>query len=230
MLNRHFFLSYRSRNVPSIGAMHNNILWDAFAYTKTTGINELQGAFADTVKKQTLVTLDVVMSRTYTQVDLEGFLSRVQLNINSAKTKRKVLPVIIYKEIEDIALNTARKLGFIAFDIGSIFGKNIYRVIENIFSINMDFDKLDSGDTIEETLKILETSGQEEALKQLRGALFEALLYPLMKQLYPNAEIYPGKILYIEHKDGSNSVPFAKVKFQQEIAEGKRLTASFINH
>lgn len=107
--------------MPSTGAMHNNILWDAFAYTKTTGINELQGAFADTVKKQTLVTLDVVISRTYTQVDLEGFLiSRVQLNINSAKTKRKVLPVLIYKEIEDIALNTARKLKFIAFDIRKV--------------------------------------------------------------------------------------------------------------
>jgi hypothetical protein len=196
---------YRSKNIPSVGAQHNNILWDAFGYTKTTGINDLQGAFSDSIKKQTLVTLDIVVSRTYSQTDLEGYLSRVQLHINSAKSKRKVLPILIYSQIEEIALNTARKLGFVAFDLGSIFGKNIYRVIDNLQAINADFDKLSSAQTIDETLEILETSGQEEALKQLRGALFEALLYPLMKRLYPNAEIYPSKILYQQKEDKKQS-------------------------
>jgi hypothetical protein len=144
-----------------------------------------------------------VLSRSYNQIDLDGFLSRVQININSAKSKRKILPIIIYKDIEDSVLNKAKKLGFIAFDIGSIFGRNIYRVVDNLYSINLNLDKLTSGDTIEETLEILETSGQEEALKQLRGALFEALLYPLIKRLYPNAEIYPGKILYQKDEEGA---------------------------
>jgi hypothetical protein len=191
---------YRSKNIPSLGAKHNNILWDAYAYTKTTGINELNGAFSDTVKKQTLVTLDVILSRAYTQTDLDGYLSRIQLHINSARVGRKVLPIIIYGRIEELALNSAKKLGFIAFDIGSIFGKNIYGVLENMKSIHLDFNKVASAETIDKTLEILEASGQEDALKQLRGALFEALLYPLMKRLYPNAEIYPGKILYLQQQ------------------------------
>lgn len=187
---------YRSKNIPSIGASHNNILWDAYGYTKTTGINEIKGALADTMKKQTLVTLDVVVSRPYILIDLEGYLSRIQIHINSAKAGRKVFPIIFYSQIAEIALNTARKLGFVAFDIGSVFGRNIYRIVENLHSINSDVEKLTSTEAIDETLEILESSGQEEALKQLRGALFEALLYPLMKRLYPNGEIYPGKVLY----------------------------------
>lgn len=70
---------YRNRKTPSLGAKHNNFVWDAFAYTQTTGINTTYGAKRQKNSKQALVVLDVVVSRTYEQFDLDGFFGRVQV-------------------------------------------------------------------------------------------------------------------------------------------------------
>ena len=56
---------YRNKKTPAIGAKHNNLVWDAFAYTRATGINSILGSKADTIEKQTLVVLDVLLSGEY---------------------------------------------------------------------------------------------------------------------------------------------------------------------
>ena len=187
---------YRNKKTPHIGAKHNNLVWDAFAYTKTTGINTTLGAKADTLDKQTLVVLDVILSQEYLEENLDGFYDRIQINRNSVKTNtRKILPIIIYKSCSDYTRNKINKLGFMAFDISSIFGTRIYEILNKTEELNT----LLQGDDIEKTvgniLKTIRNAGQEDALKDLKGTLFEFLMYPLLSSIYPASKIIRGKTL-----------------------------------
>lgn len=199
---------YRNKNKPTIGAEHNNLLWDAFGYTKTTGINTISAKIAKTQDKQTLVILDIVISRDYDQIDLDGFLSRIQININSVKSaKRKVLPIIIYKSASSFLLNKIKSLGFLSFDLGSIYGSNIFGILDNLSKLQLNKNLIDSEDfetTIEETLKTIKNSGQEDQLKALKGTLFEVMMYQVLKHQYPSAEIQPN-VYYSKKRNNKDS-------------------------
>lgn len=195
---------FRNKSTPSIGTVHNNLLWDAFGYTKATGLNPVSAKVASTIEKQTLVVVDVVMSRDYNQLDLDGFLSRVQININAVTTgTRKIIPVVIYRSCSEYILKTLKSLGFLCYDIGSIYGSNIFAILENVSKLqfnqkllqNEEFEK-----TIEETLLTIKNSGQEDQLKALKGTLFEVMMYQVLKHQYPNADIttnvYYSKIIF----------------------------------
>ncbi|WP_276347909.1 hypothetical protein [Daejeonella sp. JGW-45] len=189
---------YRNKKTPSIGAEQNSLVWDALAYTKTTGINPTLGAEATTIDKQTFVPLDIVIHRPYEQVDLDGFYNRVQIVINSVKTTvRKVLPIVIYRDASELIINSLSKLGFLAFNISSIFGTRIHEVITKFseIQIGMDPDEDDIQKTVTSILSTLKSAGQDDNLKDLKGTLFEFLLYPVLKTFYPNAEIIHGKTL-----------------------------------
>jgi hypothetical protein len=194
---------YRNKKMPHIGAKHNNLIWDAFAYTRATGINPILGAKAETTDKQTLVVLDVVLVDEYSAIHLDAFLARIQINRKSViKEERKTLPIIIYKSCSQKTINTIKKNGIISFDISAIFGTKIYQVLNGIKELSGLLKGSDSvEETIEDILSAINNSGQDEALKELRGTLFEFLMYPLLKTLYPNASIERGKILTIE-KEG----------------------------
>ncbi|WP_284653511.1 hypothetical protein [Flavobacterium terrisoli] len=188
---------YRNKKTPQIGAVHNNLVWDAFAYTKATGINHIMGARATTSDKQTLVALDVVLAEEYSAIHLDAFLSRIQINLNSVKEgDRKILPIIVYKSCSDHTFNKIKMNGILAFDVASIFGTRIYEVLDRMAELSILLFRNDQIDnTIEGILKTISSAGQDEALKELRGTLFEFLMYPLLTILYPNANIKRGKIL-----------------------------------
>lgn len=204
---------YRNKSTPSIGAAHNNLLWDAFGYTKATGLNPVAARDAKAVEKQTLVVVDVVMSRDYNQLDLDGFLSRVQININAVTTgTRKIIPVVIYRSCSEYILKTLKSLGFLCYDIGSIYGSNIFAILENLSRLqfnqkllqNEDFEK-----TVEETLQTIKNSGQEDQLKALKGTLFEVMMFQLLKHQYPNADI-------------ATNVYFSKMIFNEESKKNEQ--------
>ncbi|MCD0489675.1 hypothetical protein LPB86_15645 [Pedobacter sp. MC2016-14] len=188
--------AYRNVSAPATGVKHNNILWDAFAYSKTTGINPFVAAQADSIAKQTLVPLDVVISRKYLQVDLDAYLARIQININSAKMAgRKVMPVVVYQEIDEMTLNSMKKLGFLSLDINILFGRNFTEIIDKVRDMYSGFHEVDLGNTVEQALQLIDQSGHSDQLKSLRGALFEALLAPVVAHFYPNAQLLQGKKL-----------------------------------
>ena len=218
---------YRNRSTPSLGARHNNFMWDAFAYTRTTGINELVG-----VKKaakqdaQTFVPLDVVLSREYSEVELDGFVSRVQVVIQSVKLgRRKVLPIIIYRAISPVTKRKIRSLGFLSIDIASIFGKHVHTLLEHIRQ--MQLSKREgfggNGQTVDEMLALIEKMGQGTGLRTLRGILFEYLMYPLVKTIYPNAKIQQGVkipktvINLVDDADDVNNANKAKEYFEYDF-------------
>ncbi|CAM1352136.1 hypothetical protein [Tenacibaculum ascidiaceicola] len=187
---------YRNKRNPSKGAKHNNLVWDAFGYTKTTGINTSLAKDSNTTEKQTLVVLDILISRDYEQIDLDGFLNRIQINLNSvSKGKRKVVPIIVYKKCSGLILNKIKKLGFLSYDVGSIYGSNIFSVLENISKLQISKKLLEEDDfekIIEDTLKTIDVSGQGDQLKALKGTLFEVIMYQVLKYQYPSAEIKPN--------------------------------------
>jgi hypothetical protein len=189
---------YRRKTTPSIGVSHNNFLWDAIGYTKTTGINPVRASEADTVDKQTLVVLDIVVSRPYTAFDLKGFMSRIQATLNSVKEgKRKILPVIVYTGTETKKLaNSMRMLGILSFDIGTIYGSKVYDIISNIIRLKRNDDgeyHSSTEELVKETLATMRNSGQEENLGTIKGDLFEYLLFPLMKLIINDGEVIHGK-------------------------------------
>jgi len=185
---------YRNKKTPAIGAVHNNLIWDAFAYTSATGINPTLASKVKDIEKQTLVVLDVVLSNEYSQTHLDSFYNRIQINRNSVlENKRKILPIIIYNNSSDLILNKIRKLGIIAFDISAIFGKKIYDILNRTRELSTIFNNAEKiDDTIESILSSISSAGQEEALKELRGTLFEFLMYPFLSSLYPVSSIQRG--------------------------------------
>ena len=183
---------YRNRNNPSKGAKHNNLVWDAFAYTKTTGLSSRSAE--SELQKQTLVVFDILINREYEQFDLDGFLSRIQINLNSVKEgKRKILPIIIYKKCSIKVENKIKKLGFLSYDLGSIYGSNIFKILENLSKIPFDKEVLEYRNfdqLIEDTLATIQNSGQEDQLRAIKGTLFEVLMYQVLRNQYPSSEIH----------------------------------------
>jgi hypothetical protein len=195
---------YRNKKTPQIAASHNNLLWDAFCYTKTTGINDILAVAADSQDKQTLVVLDVVLSDSYKQYHLDGFFSRIQINRNAVKnSKRKIFPIVVYNDCPPIVLSRLRKLGILAIDIGSIFGAKIYSVLQRVSEINnrLIVNESNVEVTIEGILQDIRDAGQEDALKDLKGVLFETLMYPLIKNIFSDALIERGRTLSITLED-----------------------------
>lgn len=201
---------YRNKKTPHIGAKHNNLMWDAFAYSRATGINPILGAKADTIDKKTLVALDVVLASEYSAIHLDAFISRIQINRKSVNEEdRKILPIIIYRLCSQHTINKIRKNGIIAFDISAIFGTRIYDVLNRIKELSVLLkgnDRIEQ--TIESILHTINNAGQDEALKELRGTLFEFLMYPLIKTLYPNASIERGKILSMDNNGKKESYEY----------------------
>lgn len=196
---------YRNKTTPQRGVKHNNLVWDAIAYTRTTGINSVLGAKANTLEKQTLVVLDVVLSDEYSQIHFDAFMSRIQVHRNSVKgTNRKIMPIIVYKNSSAMVLNIIRKNGILTYDVATIFGKRIYEVIESYHDLFKGI-KVDTNvdQHIEKILSKIRDSGQEDALRELRGTLFEFLMYPVLSTIYPNSQIDRGrKIARTDEKTG----------------------------
>lgn len=195
---------YRNKSTPSLGAKHNNFVWDAFAYTKTTGINTINSKNYGIDEKSTLVVIDMVVNRSYSKEDLDGFYNRVQGVINSTKSGiRKVFPIVVYNEIKSETLKKLNDLGFMTLDLGTVFGVKIRNIIEDLKFVKKGMisdEKIDSEEylnRVESVLTTVETSGQGENLENIKGDLFEALMYPLLTKLFPSSKIRQGKV-YID--------------------------------
>src|SRR5690606_33754771 len=108
----------------------------------------------------------------------------------------------VYKSASQLVVNTLRKLGIITFDINSIFGTKIVDILlktQNLVQLINDPEDIEK--EISNILKAISNAGQEDALRDLKGTLFEFLMYPLIVNLYPQTHIERGKILSSETLD-----------------------------
>lgn len=195
------FGQYRSHQTPSKGIKFNNLYWDAINYSNIS-------VFKDEATEPAVpIALDCIISREYTSLDLDAFLSRVQISNNSVKSikSRKMLGVIIGRNIEGIVENTARKLGFVVVDLVRFFGRQINLVVEKYKSLlfTSGFEESDTLLNIEKTLENIEKAGFDDKLKTFRGLLFEALIRPFFSDIYSKSELFSDKILTHPNKENT---------------------------
>ncbi len=184
---------YRNKTTPSTGVVHNNLVWDAIAYTDTTGFYEYIGDKDE--EKQTLVALDIKIKNSYTSIDLDGFYDRIQIHRNSVKDKnnrRKILPIVVCNEVDNEAKAKMNRLKFLCFDLGTVFGERIYEIVEKLKIISIpslfinkeEFNPGYIAGQVETALSALQESGQEANLGNLKGELFERLMYHVIRTIY----------------------------------------------
>lgn len=191
-------LIYRNKNNPCSGVTYNNLMWDAIGYTRTTGYYDFIGDNSE--NKKTLVVLDIRINNQYTQDDLYGFYDRIQINRNSVKggnERRKILPIILARDINNEAKIIARKMNILMFNLGIVYGERIFEIIDKMQKVSLPSALLGNNminddyivDNVGAALSALKESGQEINLNNLKGELFERLMY------YVVMVIYEGKIL-----------------------------------
>lgn len=190
---------YRSRKLPSRGALHDNFVWDCFCYTKTSGINTVYGVSSTENNKQALVVMDVVISGDYSENDLQGFIARINVLLNNTKTHRKILPIIVFSEISPITLNKAQAFGILTYNIGTIYGEKVFDILDSLYKIKLKEVIKQSTDTenpidlIKATLDNISSTGQESNLQNVKGDLFESLMFQLLSEMYPTSLIEQGR-------------------------------------
>ena len=195
------YIRYRDRRTPTKGQEHNNYVWDAFSYTKTTGINTTYGNKKNSpTTKQALVVVDMVISRRFELFDYDGFNERVRVLQNNTKTERKIIPIIVFRDISSEALRKARAFGMLTYNMAAFFGNGIYEVIDNLKLIKMSENAAltsphDTVQTIADTLELVEETGNLYNLSNMTGDFFQSLMYQLFHDLYPNSTIEQGKKL-----------------------------------
>lgn len=206
-LKEHNFINtesplYRRIDNPSIGAKHNDFLWDACTYTNTTGFSINVGK----KEKQTLVVLDVLVHRGYLKVDLDGFYNRIQSVRNSTKSgARKILPIIFYVDIDEEVKKEISRLNLLHFSLKSIFGTKVPELIQRLDSLQKSLNKpfqyddnniCDIVEHVDKSLSIMDDTGQLDNLQNLKGVFFESLMYVVISNLFPhNSRIEHSKTL-----------------------------------
>lgn len=209
-LKEHNFINhnqivYRRSDNPSNGAKHNDFIWDAFAYTNTTGFSINTGQ----EDKQTLVVLDVLIHRVYSKEDLDSFYSRIQSVRHSTHGEpRKIMPIIFYVEVDPHVKKEMQRLKLLNFSLQNIFGTKITEIIKKIDDIQVTLSQLVSTtmpteavtteviEIAENTLKTLDDTGHLENFQNIKGDLFESLMYVIVLNLFPhNARIRHSEII-----------------------------------
>ncbi|SDT08287.1 hypothetical protein SAMN05444162_3034 [Paenibacillaceae bacterium GAS479] len=196
-------VSYRRKDNPNLGAIRNDFPFDATTISKTTGFNINTGKI---VEEHTIVVMEILIYRTYEKIDLEAFFERIQSIRHSTKQEsaRKVMPIIFYLDVDESVRREINNLHILNFSLKSIMGSNIVRVIEKyrdmkkIIDDAFILDEEASSSVIEkigESLTVIEESGQTENLQNLKGDLFETLMYTVLSNLFKEAHLEHSKII-----------------------------------
>jgi hypothetical protein len=186
---------YRNKASPDALVVHNNLVWDAFGYSRTTGIDPLQPKVGHEHTKRTLVVLDVCLGRPYTEEDLQGFYDRVQVHRNSTRGRpRSVMPVVVFREMDNRVRGRLTALGFVNLDVASVFGARVLEVLDKLRLVKREEATRASTPeafvaNIESALSSMKEAGQDVNFENLMGDLFESLMYPLLRAIFPNADI-----------------------------------------
>ena len=181
------------------GIERNNELWDAFGFSNATGLGGNNKDF------QTIVLIDFSPHHTYEEYDFIGFKERIDRTIFSTNGEhRKVLPIIFSYNISPSASSLIKKYGYIHFSISSLLGENALNVArnytQNITSIEQKISSQNSNfeEEISNSLKDIRESGNETNYGNLKGQLFEYLMYPVIQKIYGTNSIithnYSGSI------------------------------------
>jgi hypothetical protein len=191
------YVVYRKKQDTTELIEHNNLNWDAFAYTRATGFHERSEEAKK--HKQTLVVIDNVMDRDYLPEDLSGFYDRIQNVRHSSRQPRKVLPIVFYRNIDHSTLVQLKSLGILNFKISTLFGNEIDKTLSDFRELQRNLELPNSVDNIKNILSSVERSGQEDNLQNIIGTMFELIIYRVLKTIY-NCNIMESKEVKCKEK------------------------------
>lgn len=173
------------------GCIFHDVFVDAFGYS-SAGFSNVNNA---DIKSKTCIVLDVVLTREYLVSDLDGFYERVAIIKHSVKHGvRDVIPIVAYYKAEKTVASRLKGLGFLRLNLSTVFGSKINGIIKG-FS-ELDFGYLNSTNAAEKIKKVLseiDEAGQKNNLQNIRGRLFEFIIYILLRSIYTDAEIIFSK-------------------------------------
>lgn len=181
------------------GIERNNELWDAWGFSNATGLKSNNKEF------QTMILIDFSPNHTYEEYDFIGFKERIDRTIYSTTGEhRKVLPIVFSYNISPCASTLIKRYGYLYFNISSLLGDNSLNIArnytQNIASIEekIFFKDSDFGIEISNSLMDIRESGNETNYGNLKGKLFEYLMYPVIQKIYGENSIithsYSGSI------------------------------------
>lgn len=160
-----------------VGIENGNIIWDAFFFTNTTGINYYYG---DDDTKKTIGILDLLDKSEYDWIDIEGLKDRIDIFTNSTKgEKRKIFPIICANNITNSARTLIEKYNYMFINIRKILGNNY----ENIISKYMEIENKSEID-IDEIEEICDLIGSNANYGNMKGNLFEYMMGEVFRKVY----------------------------------------------
>ena len=178
-------LCYMGESNSYNGIERNNEIWDAFGFSNAVGLGTHDKEF------QTLVLVDFSPYHAYEEYDFNGFKERIDRVIFSTKGEhRKVLPIIFSYEVSPSAASLIKKTGYLHFNISSLLGENALNITrnytKNVLSIEQKISCKDSNfeKEISDSLTDIRESGNETNYANLKGQLFEYLMYPVIQKIY----------------------------------------------
>lgn len=168
------------------GILRNDMYWDAFGFTNTIGIGSLQKDY------QTIVVVDFLYDARYEEYDFLGFKERVDSLVFSVKQeKRKVLPIIIATDFSPVAKTLIKKRNYMCFSLSSILGRNAVLIAKeyrkSIATIEETISKKEISflpQHISEMCETIRNNGNEINYGNLKGTLFEYLMYPVFCKIF----------------------------------------------
>ncbi|MCH5191586.1 MAG: hypothetical protein J1F23_05415 [Oscillospiraceae bacterium] len=168
------------------GVQNNDTVWDAFCYTNTVGLGDQTKEF------QTIAVVDFLHKHKYEEYDFSGFKSRVDHLLYSVKgEKRKVLPIIIATDFSPVARALINKNNYMCFDLDSLLGKNAFGIarkyqksIKEIREKIKNHKEDEIQDNIYEFCNYLHDNKTEINYQNLKGDLFEYLMYPVFTKIF----------------------------------------------
>lgn len=156
------------------GIENGNIIWDAFFFTNTVGIENRN------TKTKTVGIIDFSFKSTYDVIDVEGLRDRLNIFINSTKeTKRKVFPIIFFDKITNAARKIIKENNYMCVDIKKILGDNYDRIISRYIEVE-NKKEID----IMEIDKICNLIGSNANYGNMKGNLFEYMMGEVFRKIY----------------------------------------------
>lgn len=159
--------------------LKNSTTWDIFAFSNTVGVCQKDST-------PTIVVIDFKFAQPYEDIDFQGFKKRVDILIHSTlKSTRKVLPIIVCNHIQPYTISTIKNSDFMFLDINSILGSNFENVVNKFHNIEKSFKESDiiKIEELNQTLELMKTVN-EENIGNLKGKLFEYLMYEVFIKIY----------------------------------------------
>lgn len=201
------------------GVENGQLIWDAFFFTKTVGING--------TTKKTIGVIDISTKSVYDWLDVEGFKNRIDIFINSTKNKknnRKILPIIFASNISNAAKKIIRENNYMCIDIKKILGNNYESIISNYISF-IEEEKFD----VNKFEEIHKQIGENGNYGNIKGILFEYMMGEVFRKIYnENSTLFEHSIKInkreidyrIETKDENIFIELKAYNKEKEIELG----------